>query len=92
MKPLTTKKTKIVYIGIAKNLYVRAKQEMGWSNLDAATFVRKTTFERGHKNSNKYNKKIQADVHEYIIANFRIECKPYKGRKTDYQEEIKPAL
>ena len=27
-----------------------------------------------------------------IIANFLIECKPYKGRKTDYQKEIKPVL
>jgi uncharacterized protein YfdQ (DUF2303 family) len=48
--------------------------------------------EKGYKTNDKYNKKIQAEVHEYIIANFRIECKPYKGRKTDYQKEIKPVL
>jgi hypothetical protein len=87
-----TKKNELVYIGIAKNLFIRCKQEMGWSNIDGATFVRKLTKEKGYCTENKYNKKIQHRVQFYILSNYKIECRAYKGHKTDYKADIKPTL
>jgi hypothetical protein len=72
-------KSPIAYIGKAglmktTNLFKRAKQEMGWANFEAATFVRKIGKYLNYNLKDKKNKILQKNTKDFILANFFIEC------------------
>jgi hypothetical protein len=72
----------IAYVGKAKktkssDLFYRSKQEMGWSNFEGATFVRKIGMYLDFDIKDKTNKELQEKTREFICDNFTIECKIY---------------
>ena len=72
-------KSPIAYVGKAglkksTNLYKRAKQEMGWANFEAATFVRKIGKYLNFDVKDKKNKTLQKNTKKFILDNFNIEC------------------
>lgn len=71
-------RSEIAYVGKAKNLKTRGKQEMGWQNFDGATFVRKIGTYLGFDIKDKYNKALKEETKNYINQNFTIECIPLK--------------
>lgn len=69
----------IAYIGKAEKtksscLYRRAKQEMGWSNFEGATFVRKIGLFLDFDVKNKTDKNLKELTKNFIVENFTIEC------------------
>ncbi len=95
--------SEIAYIGLAKlnknsDLYNRAKQEMGWANFEAATFVKKIGSYLDFDTSDKYNKIIRDQTKNFICSNFNIECIVFDNsedlnkRETEYISLYKPCL
>jgi hypothetical protein len=73
-------KSNVAYVGKGAklkttNLYIRAKQEMGWSNFSGATFVKKIGVYLGLNVNDKKNKKSQMKARNFILETFDIECK-----------------
>lgn len=69
----------IAYIGKAEktaksDLFNRAKQEMGWSNFEGATFVRKMGIYLCFDIKDKKNKELANRTKTFICSNFTIEC------------------
>jgi hypothetical protein len=72
-------KSDIAYIGKAEltkstDLRIRSKQEMGWSNFEGATFVRKIGLYLDYDIKDKKNKELKTLTHLFILENFSIEC------------------
>lgn len=72
-------RSNIAYIGKAaitksSNLYIRSKQEMGWSNPEGATFVNKIWRYRGFDLKDKNNEQLKLDAKKFICKNFDVEC------------------
>ena len=72
-------KSDIAYIGKraktkTSNLFVRGKQEMGWSNFEGATFVRKIGLYLDLDIRDKTNKELREQTKQFICSNFTIEC------------------
>ncbi|WP_157491748.1 GIY-YIG nuclease family protein [Maribacter thermophilus] len=92
----------IAYIGKANltktsDLRKRARQEMGWSNFEGATFVRKIGLYLGFDVKDKKNKILREKTKEFICSNFSIECKVFETDnlqeiETDYIQKMKPCL
>tara|TARA_R110000850_G_scaffold266787_1_gene397353 strand:+ start:10 stop:441 length:432 start_codon:yes stop_codon:yes gene_type:complete len=92
----------IAYIGKASltktsDLRNRAKQEMGWSNFEGATFVRKIGLYLGFDVKDKKNKLLREKTKEFICSNFSIECKVVEtdnlqAIETEYIQKLKPCL
>lgn len=91
----------IAYIGKAElkktsDLYTRAKQEMGWSNFDGATFVRKIGLYLDFDILDKKNKTLSEQVKLFICNNFTIECKSFdediQKIETEYIRSFQPCL
>ena len=92
----------IAYIGKAgltktSDLSKRAKQEMGWSNFEGATFVRKIGLYLGFDVKDKKNKVLKQKTKDFICSNFTIECKVFKNVnildvETEYIQKFKPCL
>ena len=73
-------KSNVAYVGKGArlkttNLYIRAKQEIGWSNFSGATFVKKIGVYLGLNVNDKKNKKSQLKARNFILDTFDIECK-----------------
>ena len=71
--------SEIAYIGKAdktttSDLFIRAKQEMGWSNFEGATFVRKMGLYLGFDIKDKTNKELKDKTKAFICDNFTVEC------------------
>ena len=95
--------SEIAYIGKAErtkssNLANRAKQEMGWSNFEGATFVRKIGRYLDFDIKDKTNKDLKEKTREFICSNFTIECVAFEDginvqlKETVYIQEFKPCL
>jgi hypothetical protein len=56
------------------DLYKRSKQEMGWSNFEGATFVKKIGRYLDFDIKDKTNKKLQEATKQFICSHFTIEC------------------
>lgn len=91
----------IAYIGKAEvkktsDLYKRAKQEMGWSNFDGATFVRKIGMYLDFNILDKKNKTLREQTKSYICSNFTIECISFDENvqkiETEYIRNLQPCL
>ena len=93
--------SEIAYIGIAErtkssHLANRAKQEMGWSNFEGATFVRKIG--RYLDIKDKKNIDLKEQTRAFICSNFSIECVVFEDginvqlKETEYIQEFKPCL
>lgn len=96
-------KSDIAYIGKAEltkssDLYNRAKQEMGWSNFEGATFVRKMGRYLDFDIKDKTNKDFQEKTRAFICTNFTIECIAFdeginvQTKESEYIQEFKPCL
>jgi hypothetical protein len=96
-------KSQIAYIGKAlrtkhSDLFVRGKQEMGWSNFEGATFVRKIGQYLKFDLKDKRNKLLQNRTREFICSNFTIECIEFDcdtnllEKETEYISTFKPCL
>jgi hypothetical protein len=96
-------KSEIAYIGKAEltkssDLYNRAKQEMGWSNFEGATFVRKMGRYLDFDIKDKTNKDFQEKTRAFICTNFTIECIAFdeginvQTKESEYIQEFKPCL
>jgi hypothetical protein len=86
------KKSDVAYVGkagLTKNscLYRRSKQEMGWSNFEGATFVRKIGLYLGFDIKDKRNKILKELTKSFICKNFDIELKEITTGKNLLQEE-----
>ncbi len=71
--------SEIAYIGLATktkdtNLFKRAKQEMGWSNFEGVTFVRKMGRYLDFDIKDKKNTDLKEQTKAFICSNFTIEC------------------
>ena len=95
--------SEIAYIGKAavtekSDLFIRAKQEMGWSNFEGATFVRKMGRYLDFDIKDKTNKNLQEQTKAFICSNFTIECVAFEDginvqlKETEYIQEFKPCL
>ena len=95
--------SEIAYIGKAEltkssHLANRAKQEMGWSNFEGATFVRKMGRYLDFDIKDKKNKDLQKQTKEFICSNFTIECVSFEDgiyvqlKETEDIQEFKPCL
>ncbi len=95
--------SEIAYIGKAEltkssHLGNRAKQEMGWSNFEGATFVRKMGRYLDFDIKDKKNKDLQKQTKEFICSNFTIECVAFEDginvqlKETEYIQGFKPCL
>jgi hypothetical protein len=91
----------IAYVGKAKktkssDLFYRSKQEMGWSNFEGATFVRKIGLFLGFDIKDKKNKVLKDLTHLFILENFTIECVVLESNiqniETEYIISKKPCL
>lgn len=93
----------IAYIGKAgitksSDLYKRAKQEMGWSNFDGATFVRKMGIYLDFNIKDKRNKALRKETKLFICKNFYIECISCNEKfdvleiETEFIKQNKPCL
>jgi hypothetical protein len=72
-------KSEIAYIGKGaktenSDLRKRSKQEMGWSNFEGATFVKKIGKYLDFDIKDKTNKLLQEETKKFICSNFTIEC------------------
>lgn len=91
----------ISYIGKGEvkkttDLYIRSRQEMGYSNFEGATYVRKMGLYLGFDVKDKKNKDLQQKTREFILENFNIECivleDNVQSMETKYIKELKPCL
>ncbi len=93
----------IAYIGKAEitkssDLFNRAKQEMGWSNFEGATFVRKMGLFLEFDVKDKKNKELKEKTKLFIHSNFNIECVVFDKntniqlKETEYINKFKPCL
>jgi hypothetical protein len=94
-------KSEIAYIGKAEltkssDLRIRSRQEMGWSNFEGATFVRKIGLFLGFDIKDKKNKVLKDLTHLFILENFTIECVVLESNiqniETEYIISKKPCL
>jgi hypothetical protein len=75
-----------------------AKQEMGWSNFEGATFVRKMGRYLDFDIKDKKNKDLKEQTKAFICSNFTIECVAFEDginvqlKETEYIQEFKPCL
>ena len=83
-------------IGKTTDLYKRARQEMGYTNFEGATYVRKMGLYLGFDVKDKKNKVLQTKTREFILENFNIECVVLEGDvqsiETQYIKELQPCL
>lgn len=84
----------IAYIGKAdktatSDLFNRAKQEMGWSNFEGATFVRKMGLYLGFDIKDKTNEELRVKTKAFICNNFTVECIEINQNLTLLIEETK---
>lgn len=88
----------IAYIGKSKNLFKRGKEEMGWSNFEGATFVRKIGLYLDFDIKDKRNKVLRDQTRVFICSNFEIECIPFDNKinilceETKYIKSLKPSM
>lgn len=87
----------LAYVGKAeKCLYTRSKQEMGWANFEAATFVRKMGIFLEYDIKDKKNKTLKESTRDFILDHFTIECVEVKDNvqqeETEYINRLKPCL
>lgn len=87
----------LAYVGKAeKCLYTRSKQEMGWANFEAATFVRKMGLFLDYDIKDKKNKSLQQSTQDFILDHFTIECFEVEDNvqqeETEYINRLKPCL
>lgn len=73
-------KSDVAYVGKGAklkttDLYIRSRQEMGWSNFSGATFVKKIGLYLGLDVCDKNNKILQLSTRYFILESFDIECK-----------------
>ena len=96
-----TKTSDIAYIGKAElgkstDLRRRARQEMGYSNFEGATFVRKMGRFLDYDIKDKRNPVLKKNTREFIHKNFNIECIPLEDNiqqtETEYIQKYKPCL
>lgn len=59
---------------VAFGACLRAKQEMGWSNFEGATFVRKMGIFLGFDITDKTNAQLKEQTRKFICDNFNIQC------------------
>jgi hypothetical protein len=96
-------KSEIAYIGKAaktkySDLYTRGKQEMGWSNFEGATFVRKIGLFLDFDIKDKKNKELKEKTKQFICSNFKIECVEFPlnsnllTEETKWIKKLKPSL
>ena len=96
-------KSEVAYVGKAANtnssdLFTRGKQEMGWSNFEGATFVRKIGLFLDFDIKDKRNKLLKDKTKQFICSNFTIECIEFSldsnllEKETEYIKKIKPCL
>lgn len=94
-------KSEIAYIGKAEltkssDLRTRSRQEMGWSNFEGATFVRKIGLFLGLDIKDKKNKVLNELTHLFILENFTINCivleSDVQKIETEYIHNLKPCL
>lgn len=72
-------KSKIAYVGKSgltknTNLFKRPKDEMGWGNFEAATFVNKIVNFIDPEIKDKYSKILRQNTRKFILENFNIKC------------------
>jgi len=95
--------SEIAYIGKAErtkssHLAHRAKQEMGWSNFEGATFVRKMGRYLDFDIKDKTNTDLKEQTRAFICSNFTIACVAFEEginvqlKETEYIQEFKPCL
>jgi hypothetical protein len=95
--------SEVAYIGKAEitkssHLANRAKQEMGWSNFEGATFVRKMGRFFDFYIKEKKNKTLKEQTRAFICSNFTIECVAFEEginvqiKETEYIQKFKPCL
>ena len=93
----------IAYIGKAEitktsHLANRAKQEMGWSNFEGATYVRKMGRYLDFDIKDKKNKELREQTKMFICTYFTIECivledgVDIQQKETEYIKRFKPCL
>ena len=93
----------IAYIGKAEltktsHLARRARQEMGWSNFEGATYVRKMGRYLDYDIKDKRNKELKEQTKIFICSNFTIECVAFEDgvdiqqKETEYIKHYKPCL
>jgi hypothetical protein len=93
----------IAYIGKAEitktsHLANRAKQEMGWSNFEGATYVRKMGRYLDFDIKDKKNKELREQTKMFICTYFTIECVSFEDgvdiqqKETEYIQRFKPCL
>ena len=73
-------KSNVAYVGKGDclkttDLYLRAKQEMGWSNFTGATFMKKIGIYLGYGEKYKTSRQAKRHTRRFILENFEIECK-----------------
>jgi hypothetical protein len=96
-------KSEIAYVGKAaktksSDLFTRGKQEMGWSNFEGATFVRKIGLFLDFDITDKRNKLLKEKTKQFICSNFTIECIEYSldsnllEKETEFIINFKPCL
>jgi hypothetical protein len=96
-------KSEVAYVGKAaktntSDLFTRGKQEMGWSNFEGATFVRKIGLFLDFDIKDKRNKLLKDKTKQFICSNFTIECIEFSldsnllEKETEYINKIKPCL
>ena len=95
--------SEIAYIGKAErtkssHLAHRAKQEMGWSNFEGATFVLKMGRYLDFDIKDKTNTNLKEQTKAFICSNFTIACVAFEEginvqlKETEYIQEFKPCL
>jgi hypothetical protein len=95
--------SEIAYVGKAEltkntDLANRAKQEMGWSNFEGATFVRKMGRYLDFDIKDKKNKDLKEQTRAFICSNFTIECITFdkginvQSIESEYIHKFKPCL
>lgn len=93
--------SEVAYIGKAEktktsDLFKRGKQEMGWSNFEGATFVRKIGRFLDFDIKDKKNKNLQEQTREFICNNFTIECIEFTENiqdvETKYIQDFRPCF
>jgi hypothetical protein len=93
----------IAYIGKASftpnsDLFKRGKEEMGWSNFDGATYVRKMGRYLDFDIKDKYNIELKEQTKMFICSYFTIECIAFddgvdiQQKETEYIQLFKPCL
>lgn len=96
-------KSNIAYIGKGaktktSDLFGRSKQEMGWSNFEGATFVKKIGHFLDFDTKDKTNKELKEKTKQFICSNFTIECVDFcydtdlLEKETEYINNFKPCL